>query len=58
MTVFTIIAAIWTLPEPSIFAAFNGFQKELAHNVGRRLLAALLIDDFLELLLIPILHCV
>ena len=35
MLIHTLVASIWTCPEPSILAIFDGFNEEFAHFIGR-----------------------
>lgn len=55
MLVHALIAAVWTDPEPTVFAILDGGHKVFADLVGRRLLVALLgQDDGPQLLLVPV----
>jgi hypothetical protein len=55
VNIFTLVSAIRTCPEPTIFAFFHGFNKVFADFVGRCLrIAVLRQDDFSEFFLIPV----
>lgn len=57
MFVFAVIAAVWTHPEPTVFAVLDSLDEEFAHLVGGGLLITLLgQNDTSELLLVPVIR--
>jgi len=59
MDVFATISTIGTSPEPSIFAVLDGLNEELADFVGGGLGVAVLgKNNFVEFLLVPVIHCI
>ena len=62
MSILAFLVAVRTFPKPSVFAEFDGFYEELADDRAAReeavLLSVLLVDDFVEFGLVPVVHVV
>ena len=62
MAVLAFFVAIGTVPKPAIFAKFDGLEEEFADDgTGGQeavLLAVLLVDHFVEFVLIPVVHTI
>lgn len=57
MLIHALVTAVWTLPEPTIFAILDRIDEVLADFIGRCLwIAVLRFDDISQFLFIPVVH--
>ena len=57
MPIHALLTTVWALPKPTVLSVLDSLEEELANLVGSGLgVTVLAQDDFIELLLVPLVH--